>query len=422
MIKNIQQLRLQLGFTIIELMVGMVIGLLATVVIMQTFSSFEGNKRSTTGIADAQTNGSIGLYMIQRELQFAGYGIPAVSGIMPEMSVTADKAVFKDYNDQYEAGVSQAAIAALQATAEAAAKAKYNNQLAQDAITVAEGKIYSALKCNPAPTLMMDDDANPATPNVAVDIITPVAITNGANSDTILLRYGTTNRGAIAVSITGPPAGTNVPINNNMGCRNNDVVLVTKNSNAPDNDTTCTATRVTTTNAALTAGPFNTIAVTNAAGMQQNNRFACLGQVMVARFGVNADNQLTKNNQPVISEIVSLQAQYGVAATANSEIVSQWVNATGGTWAAPTVANRNRIKAVRVAIVARNNLLEKTQVTVPCSSLTAANPTGLCAWPGTAASPAPQINLANADWQNYRYRVYEVMIPLRNVLAASPQL
>jgi type IV pilus assembly protein PilW len=422
MIKNTQQLPAQAGFTIIELMVGMVIGLIATVVIMQTFSNFEGNKRSTTGIADAQTNGSIGLYMIQRELQFAGYGIPAISGVMPEISVAADQIGFEDYTDEFEAGVSEEDIFALQKTAQDAAEARYTAQLAQDAITVSEGKVYSALRCNPAPTLMMDDDADAATPNVAVDIITPVAITNGANSDTIVLRYGTTNRGAIAVEITGPVAGTNVPISNNMGCRNNDVVLVTRNSNAPDSDTNCVATRVTTTNAALNAGPFNTISVTSAAGMAQGNRLSCLGQVMVVRFGVNGDNQLTKNNQPVISEIVSLQAQYGVSDTANSEVVKQWVDAVGATWAAPTVANRNRIKAVRVALVARNNLREKTQVTEPCSSLTAAAPTGLCAWPGTATSPAPQITFANADWQNYRYRVYEVMIPIRNVLAASPQL
>jgi type IV pilus assembly protein PilW len=36
---------------------------------------------------------------------------------------------------------------------------------------------------------------------------------------------------------------------------------------------------------------------------------------------------------------------------------------------------------------------------------------------GSGASPAPAIDLtANADWQRYRYRVYETIIPLRNMI------
>jgi type IV pilus assembly protein PilW len=73
-----------------------------------------------------------------------------------------------------------------------------------------------------------------------------------------------------------------------------------------------------------------------------------------------------------------------------------------------------------VAIVARNNQLEKTAVTTACSSLTAANPTGLCAWDATSASPtvaspAPAISLAAVGGANYRYRVYETIIPIRNL-------
>ena len=39
----------QAGFSLVELMVGLVIGLMATLVIMQVFSTFEGQKRTTTG-------------------------------------------------------------------------------------------------------------------------------------------------------------------------------------------------------------------------------------------------------------------------------------------------------------------------------------------------------------------------------------
>ncbi|MDO8961528.1 MAG: prepilin-type N-terminal cleavage/methylation domain-containing protein, partial [Methylophilus sp.] len=61
------------GFSLIELMIGLVIGLLATLAISQSMSVFEGQKRGTTGTADAQTSGGIALYNISRELKLAGY-------------------------------------------------------------------------------------------------------------------------------------------------------------------------------------------------------------------------------------------------------------------------------------------------------------------------------------------------------------
>lgn len=65
----------QAGFTLAEIMVGLAIGMLATLVILQVFSVFETQKRATTGTADAQTNGSIALYTLGREMQLAGYGL-----------------------------------------------------------------------------------------------------------------------------------------------------------------------------------------------------------------------------------------------------------------------------------------------------------------------------------------------------------
>ena len=130
---------------------------------------------------------------------------------------------------------------------------------------------------------------------------------------------------------------------------------------------------------------------------------------------------------PTVADIVNIQAQYGISAIAGSNLVTQWVDATGS-WAAPSVADRNRIKAVRVAVVARSGLYEKTVVTNACSSLTTAYPTGLCAWDATSASPAtaspaPKIDLSNdPNWQHYRYRVFETIVPLRNMIWAKDAL
>lgn len=56
-------------------MVGMVIGLLGIIVIMQMYSVFERQKRTTTSGDEAQNSGIIALYVLQRDLQHSGYGI-----------------------------------------------------------------------------------------------------------------------------------------------------------------------------------------------------------------------------------------------------------------------------------------------------------------------------------------------------------
>jgi type IV pilus assembly protein PilW len=398
----------QAGFSLVELMVGLVIGLVATVVIMQTFASFEGTKRSTTGIADAQTNGSIALFTIQRELQSAGYGMPLMSGTMPTIDVLPNEMTFEDYTGKTEAEI---------LTAQAALLAAYEAKVAAGAVKVQAGEVFSALRCDSTSTLALDLDGDPTTADVTIGLnalVTPVTITDGVNGDSIAIRYGTTTRGALPTAVTNVTPPNFVGVRNNMGCRAGDVVLVTKEVKS---STACVATKLTaaTTNALLEATP-NEINVLSNSGMAVGDRLACLGQVRQITFDVNG-NQLRRNNTPVISDIVNLQAQYGVSATINSEIVAEWRDATGA-WATPNVANRNRIKAVRLAVVARNSLLEKEVVSQACTG-TATGPARVCAW-------GADVNLAGtdvgADWNRYRYRVYEVVVPLRNILAATPQL
>ncbi len=149
---------------------------------------------------------------------------------------------------------------------------------------------------------------------------------------------------------------------------------------------------------------------------------------------------------PTVADIVNIQAQYGISATANSNKVIRWVNARNvASWnstydgqmvqdsnganidwgSSLTTANRNLIKAVRVAVIARNGSMEKTVINnsyggLACDPATLAStaPIGVCAWvPITSDSPAPRIDLSSdTNWQQYRYRVFETIIPLRNVI------
>ncbi|MDP2694617.1 MAG: prepilin-type N-terminal cleavage/methylation domain-containing protein, partial [Gallionella sp.] len=68
------------GFSLVEIMVGMVIGLISTIIVMQVFATFEGQKRTTTGGSDAQTNGGVGLYTLERDMRMAGYGFADATG------------------------------------------------------------------------------------------------------------------------------------------------------------------------------------------------------------------------------------------------------------------------------------------------------------------------------------------------------
>ena len=69
----------QKGFSLIELMVGLVIGLLVSLAIYNIFNIFEKQKRVTTGNSDAQTNGAIAIYNIQRDAEKAGFALPVYS-------------------------------------------------------------------------------------------------------------------------------------------------------------------------------------------------------------------------------------------------------------------------------------------------------------------------------------------------------
>jgi type IV pilus assembly protein PilW len=351
---------LQAGFGLAEIMVALVIGMIATLVIVQVATTFEAQKRTTSGTADAQTNGSIALYTIQRQAQMAGFGLP----------------IFSQKN--------------------------------------------SPLHCDPSPTF--DQDGNPATPPIG---IFPVSIASVGSSDVITIRSAPAGS-STAISNGGTPitivnmVGNVVSVANNLACQGNDIAIVS-------NGAACTMTKVNSVSGTDTAPDYTQITLQNApaAGTAVNASLACMGAWTETVYGVNNGN-LEENGAPSVAGIVTIQAQYGISVSANDNQVTQWVDPTGATWAAPTVADRNRIKAIRVAVVARNGLLEKEDVTPgvvvggvtqACSSLTDPAPTGLCAWAGSVASPAPAIDLsADPNWKRYRYRVFDTIIPLRNMI------
>lgn len=72
----------QKGFSLIEVLVGMTIGLLGMLVITQVFNVNEASKRTTTSGGDAQQNSAFSLHTIERDIRMAGYGLNAIPALM----------------------------------------------------------------------------------------------------------------------------------------------------------------------------------------------------------------------------------------------------------------------------------------------------------------------------------------------------
>jgi type IV pilus assembly protein PilW len=341
----------QAGFSLVEIMVGLVIGMLSILVVLRVLTIYDAQRRTTVGAADSQVNGNIAFYTVTRNLQMAGYGI--------------------------------------------AGDSKFDS--------------YSMSKC-----------LNLAYKDISVSGIKPVVVANGV-SDTVTVRWGTALTGGSLVTINQDPVGNNVPVLSNFGCEKDKNVYIGLEG-------ACAMSKIDPDPAAVfTDGTGQDwITLKDDQAMQKGvaikgARLACLGQWNEVEYSIK-DNTLYGNAEPIVPEIVNIQAQYGISDSRTSNNVTAWVDPVGA-WANPTNDDLNRIKAVRIAFVARDPLKNAEVISSACSSLDTPSPSGLCAWAGTGGSPAPKIDLsADPMWDHYRYQVFEAVIPIRNVIRLRDSL
>ncbi|MBH9576004.1 PilW family protein [Inhella proteolytica] len=62
------------GLSLVEVLVGIVVGMLVIIIVMQMLKVAEGQRRTATGGGDAQTSGAIALTLLQQDLQQVGNG------------------------------------------------------------------------------------------------------------------------------------------------------------------------------------------------------------------------------------------------------------------------------------------------------------------------------------------------------------
>ncbi|MCX7174332.1 MAG: PilW family protein [Proteobacteria bacterium] len=369
------------GFSLVEIMIGMVIGMLGIIVMMQIFALAEGQKRATTGGGDAQNNGAIALYGVQRDIRQAGWGNSDLKVIGCDVLLPTTRGVGGP----------------------------------------------------PAVTL------NPMAP---VTINHPAIPPGDANTDTLLMVYGNTNGtpqgdGFVAANTTANIFQVQTPTSFTV---NDWVIAIARNRPAQPASCATILDRVACIGIACAAAipsAANVVVATGAAvnsllGGAPSSTLYNLGQApKILVYAIRGGNLTlcdymakdcgaagnTGNATiwvPIGSNIVSLRAQYGrdttnLAAPAMDGVVDIYDQTSPDLQTANNVAPSPttgcgwaRISAIRLVLVARSGQYEKSLVT-----------TAAPAWLGTATTPIVLAGLAN--WQNYRYKIFQTVVPLRNI-------
>ncbi|MBI3901544.1 MAG: PilW family protein [Nitrosomonadales bacterium] len=361
------------GFSLVEIMIALVIGMLAMIVILQVFSLFEGKKRTTTSGNDATNTGAIALYELQRNIQHSGYDISA----------------------------------------------------------------YNLVGCN---VRLRTAPATVNLPAMAPVTINHASIPAGdAHTDTLLLVYGNANGGAEGDGITAQanppdniytvqsPNAFHAPVGTQLA---DYVIAETKAHPAASCSLPAAAFLPMVKIVSVGVGGINNVAIsaTGQAGMApgspNNGSLYNLGSAPVILAYAIRNGQLTvcdymandcsiaanKNDTtiwvPIADNIVSMLAEYGhdtlttvPAATGQTSYAVDTYDKTTPT----SSCGWTRTLAVRIALVARN--------VMPDKSAPSANPT----WAGGAIDLTSTSVAPNFTWQNYRYKVFQTTVPIRNI-------
>lgn len=375
----------QRGMTMVELMVALLLGLVTTYFIAQVFAVAEGQKRTATFGSDAQVNGAVALHTLKRHLQNSGYGlISAADGL---------------------------------------------------GCTI-KGEYGSAGSTTAVPSMTL-----------APVIVTPSA-TASAPSDVLTILASNKTDFAVPNRVmlpSNPASGQRyVRVDNSAGVKVGDVMMTvpqTWDANHPctlftvAEDTSAPDTTLSTKYVPMVAGAASSFnhapaSVWPVGGLQSGDWVVNMGQTMRRMvFSVSGDNlqvvtwtQLgVGTGEQLQSGIVLLKALYGRDTNADG-VVDTYDTTT------PTTKDEwKRVLAIRVAVVARSGQRERDIVTTaaPNWNVGANVAVAYTGVPGSAATTCTA-SAANCvvtlplshlpDWQYYRYKVFETVVPIRNLI------
>lgn len=376
------------GFSIVELMVSVVIGMLAIMFATRMITGGEKNKQAALGGSDAMQNGMLAMFAISNDANQAGFGLndPILAGC---------NLVFSDEGDY---------------------------TMAKDA----RGGVPS----QPLAAAIIDN--------------------NGADPDVISLYSGSSLTGTGTVRVLGDyTGGSAINIDRDpYGFAIDDVIVVAPEKVGSAN---CALAQVSSKSAAAAKTPFLRFDKTNDQRFNAGELGAQYGLNAARIFNLGPAGKLSFHTWSVSSDgflrlratdmagsgaspaviadnIVSIKAQYGFDTRQgvafkpeNGMQVLRWtanmIDADGD-GVVGSAGDYQHIAALRLAVVARGKFPERADASGACNA-TPALPVVFGAAEPAGVTPEPvEVNVAVSgdpiDWKCYRYRAFETIVPIRN--------
>ena len=343
------------GLGLTDLMVGLAISLLATLIILKVAALFETRRKSTTGIADAQMNASYALAAISRDLRMAGHGLGPPEALGCTVRRTLANKILSDWTLW--------------------------------PVTIIDG-------ANGAPDTLMVFSSGKSQSLTAARLISSYTVgtdvfmvnsTLGMSKSDRLLLYENGNTQCPLITVTDIPVGQ-------YQVRHEAIVsgLVTANTYSADT------------------------AVINLGNVHYQRYLVKEGnELLLERYSTSEDSW---QGSPLASEVINLQAQFGYDARTTptgAPRVTRWsaswldANANG---VVGDVGDLRRILAVRIAVVSRSAYRSDQGCSSPTPTWWAGNEST-----GEMEDTPIAVNTIG-DWACYRYRVVQAEVPLRNLI------
>ena len=355
------------GFSLIELMIGLAIGFIGLLAVIQVLSVWSGRVQTTTSGNDAQISGALGAYFLERDIKHAGLGFGSAPPSILGCTVKGDDPIATIFR-----------LAPVEISSGAVGTPQKISVLQGDSEYFVTGHSFQSSTVNTKVT----SKGYGFQPGhfVVIGRLSTALCSSGAPQTLAL--------GKIVTSVVVAP----------------NVTLTT----SKDTD-------------ALVGSPFSAGMLYDLGAGAQRNLWeidATTPGRPILRWSNTLQN--ATNFFEAAEGIVNLQAHYGYD-TNNDNIIQE----TEWTSTLPNTADWTKVRGIRLALLARSKQFEPVQVTTTAPAPSwAANAASCgatvlgCSFLMTDIGGNTDTDTASSrnNWRHYRYRVYEKVIPLPNMI------
>lgn len=373
----------QRGMSLVELLVAIVISMVVSLAVYGVLATSEGKKRTTTSLSDIQQSGVYVTYLLERSIRSAGAGFSAI---------------------------------------------------APSSFGCLLNAANSGTKIFPAPSYSLPPPFDGLLAAIGGSFrMAPVIIVNGIgahHSDALIVMAGDSGLSGIGTSMSNLPSSTELTMKNVASFKGGDIVAIVDPAGASSGS--CLISQVNATFVPIAGASSLPLAgkyYTASGESKQLAEYSIAANVIslgahpvMDIITVGSSNTLFRYDafqggaavEPIAEGVHMLYAYYGVDVDGDPVTTDiEWINpAEDAAYSAPSLLDGSlsantkisNIRAIRVGVVMKSSLPEKEIVSPENISLFA-----------DTGKPL-EIELTE---RNYRYRVFEITIPLRNLLLAT---